>query len=68
MNKTTASSSTRVKTLNGLTDTTTSLAVTNTKYFSQMTELYGWLVRLMSVDLPTWFNNKFGWFFKNGNK
>ena len=19
-------------------------------------------------ELPTWFNNKFGWFFKNGNK
>jgi len=33
-----------------------------------MTGLYGWLVRLMNVDLPTWFNNKFGWFFKNGNK
>jgi len=33
-----------------------------------MTGLYGWLVTLMTVDLPTWFNNKFGWFFKNGNK
>jgi len=33
-----------------------------------MTGLYGWLVTLMSVDLPTWFNNKLGWFFKNGNK
>jgi hypothetical protein len=68
MNKTTASSSTRVKVLTGLTDTTTSLAVTNTKYYLQMTGLYGWLVTLMSVELPTWFNNKFGWFFKNGNK
>lgn len=33
-----------------------------------MTGLYGWLVTLMTVDLPTWFNTKFGWFFKNGNK
>ena len=33
-----------------------------------MIELYGLLKRLMNVDLPTWFNNEFGWFFKNGNK
>lgn len=33
-----------------------------------MTELYGRLMMIMNVDLPTWFNNKFGWFFKNGNK